>query len=121
VCPLDCHVADGPRRTPVSPQQLDSLRAAFGPTMAGLRQCAATANGLEDERHKPTINLRFGPKGELMDVGVDPTGWDGQTEDCMQQVVRGGASNPQVSFDGPADVRCSERCERHGRWTTAPR
>jgi hypothetical protein len=119
VCPLDCHIADGPRRIPLPQNELDALRSAFGPTMGGLRQCASTA-GLEDEKHKPTINLRFGPKGELLDVGVDPTGWDAQTEDCMQQVVRGGAANPQVSLDGPADVRCSEKCDRHAAWTTAP-
>jgi hypothetical protein len=121
VCPLDCHIADGPRRIPLPQQELDALRSAFGPTMSGLRQCASTNGGLEDERHKPTLNLRFGPRGELLDVGVDPTGWDATVEDCMQQVVRGGAANPQVSIDGPADVRCSEKCERHARWTTAPR
>jgi hypothetical protein len=120
VCPLDCHVADGPRRIPLPQQELDALRSAFGSTMSSLRQCASTS-GLEDERHKPTINLRFGPKGELLDVGVDPTGWDANVEDCMQQVVRGGAANPQVAIGGPADVRCSEKCERHGTWTTAPR
>ena len=119
-CPADCYIADGARRIPVPQQELDALRAAFGPTLSGLRQCAATG-GMDDERHKPTINLRFGPRGELMDVGVDPTGWDAQTEDCMQQVARGAASAPQVSIDGPADVRCSEKCERHGRWTTPPR
>jgi hypothetical protein len=120
VCPLECHVADGPREIALPQTELDSLRSAFAPTMSGLRQCAAVS-GLENERHKPTINLRFGPKGELMDVGVDPTGWDPQAEDCMQQVVRGGGANPQVSIGGPADVRCSEKCEHHGTWTTAPR
>jgi hypothetical protein len=120
VCPLECHIADGPREIPLPQPEVDSLRSAFAPTMNGLRQCASS-DGMENERHKPTLNLRFGSHGQLMDVGVDPTGWDGQVEDCMLQVVRGGAPSPQVSLDGPADVRCSERCERHGRWRTAPR
>lgn len=120
VCPLECYVADGRNREPITGPRLDALRAAFTPIMSGLRQCVASSN-MENERHKPTINLRFGPRGELLDVGADPTGWDESANDCMLQVVRGGAAYPSVTFDGPAAVRCSERCDAHPRWTTAPR
>jgi hypothetical protein len=73
---------------------------------------------MDDYRVVPTVNLRFGATGQLMDVGADPTGFDDNVVDCMEQVVRGGGPQPVIAFDGPATVRCAEKCDRHAKWTT---
>ena len=109
-CPLQCIIADGRHREPVAPVDLQKLRSALGPTMGGLRQCTAS-NGRDDSRKSATVNLRFGSSGQLLDVGADPTGYDANVADCMEQVVRGSA-NPVIAFDGPATIRCTEKCDR---------
>lgn len=118
VCPLHCFVAQGRQKQDVTAEQLERLRGALAPTMNGLRQCAG---GWADTRRNPIVNLRFNSAGDLMDLGVDTTGFEASADDCMQQVARGSTRNPSIKFEAPGTVRCAERCEKKPRWTTPPR
>ena len=110
-CPMQCWVAEPHHPRPITAEELERLRIALGPTLDGLRHCMA---GWGRRRH-PILNLRFNRAGDLLDEGVDTTGFEGSAEECMQALVRGNVSPPNVKFEGPATVRCTERCEPAAR------
>jgi hypothetical protein len=65
-----------------------------------------------DGRRGPILNLRFSGSGDLADVGVDGTGFEGAADQCFHNVVRGGSmSYPAVKHTGPVTIRCHERCD----------
>lgn len=109
-CPLQCYIANGRQREPVAADDLAKLQSALASTMAAIHQCTA-ASRTDNPRKSPTVNLRFGPAGQLLDVGADPTGYDSDIADCMEAATRGGSA-PSISFDGPGTVRCAEKCDR---------
>jgi hypothetical protein len=108
-CPVHCAIAT-PRHRVLAPDEEERLRAAFAPTIGGLHSC------MNSERYEgrwvrpPALTIRFAPSGDLLDVGVDTTGW--ANDSCFQAVVRGPSTGPDVRLEGPATVRCGERCER---------
>jgi hypothetical protein len=113
-CPFKCAAARPSTRT-LSDAEVASLKTAMDPTMTGIRQCAIQ----ENVRHRsgPILNLRFGEAGDLVDLGVDATGFDETVAECFQNVVRGGSGVPQVKLEGPqATIRCSERCDKKALW-----
>ena len=109
-CPLHCAIVR-PRSRVLGKDEEERLRAALAPTMGGVRSCVY-ADG-SDGRYvrPPALTLRFSDANELLDVGVDASGYEGGAESCLLSVVRGGAS-PEVRIDGPATVQCREQCER---------
>ncbi len=113
-CPFTCLAARPTSRT-LSDADVASLKTAMGPTMTSVRQCAIQ----ENVRHRsgPILNLRFGEAGDLVDLGVDTTGFDDTVASCFENVVRGSMSLPQVKLEGPrATIRCSEKCDRKTFW-----
>jgi hypothetical protein len=112
-CPFKCAVAR-PSTRQLTVDDVSKLKIAFASTMQALRQCAS--QDPYARKHGPTLNLRFAGTGDLVDVGVDGHEFYGDEEMCMTNVVRGGAANPDVKIPGPADVRCSERCDRNMYW-----
>jgi hypothetical protein len=113
-CNFTCLAARPTSRT-LSDADIASLKSAMGPTMTGIRQCAIQ----ENVRHRtgPILNLRFGETGDLVDLGVDATGFDDTVSSCFENVVRGSMALPQVKLEGPrATIRCSEKCDRKTFW-----
>lgn len=113
-CPLHCAIAT-PRHRTLAQDEEERLRGAFAATMGGLRSCVSSERS--DGRHvrPPALTIRFAPSGDLLDVGVDGTGFGYSAESCFQGVVRGSTTNPDVRLEGPATVRCVERCEHRPR------
>lgn len=127
-CPLRCFVAEGRTQREEPAEKQAELRAALGPTMDAVRQCAWNdwSDGYGEGRgwrvRVPILNLRFDGAKTLVDVGVDSNGAGPTADTCMQNIVRGGTSIPKLTHDGPAVVRCSERCDVRGKgkpeWVT---
>ncbi len=112
-CPLHCVIATPSHRV-LQPEEQERLRGAFAATMGGLRSCVYSERS--DGRHRirpPALTVRFAPSGDLLDVGVDGTGFGYSAESCFNGVVRGSTTGPDVRLEGPATVRCVERCEHH--------
>jgi hypothetical protein len=108
-CPVQCVIAT-PRHRTLAPDEQERLRAAVTPTLSALRSCASSANG--EGRHRPPgVILRFATTGEVLDFGIDDTGWGESNADACFQSLHSGP-NPDVRVEGPATVRCAERCER---------
>jgi hypothetical protein len=113
-CPLHCVIAT-PRHRTLAQDEEDRLRAAFAPTMAGVRQCVYGDHYDGRRIRPPAIIARFSTSGDLLDVGVDGAAWGGSADSCFQSVVRGTSAGPDVRVEGPATVHCAERCEHHPR------
>jgi hypothetical protein len=107
-CPVRCAIAT-PHHRVLAADEEERLRGAFTPILRGLRSCA-NSSGDDGRQRAPGVMARFASSGELLDLGVDDTGWGQGADACFQSVARGG-SNPDVRLEGPAMVRCSERCE----------
>lgn len=109
-CPVHCAIAT-PRHRTLATDEEQTLRGAFASTMGALRSCMNSEHA--DARSRPpALTIRFATSGELLDVGVDSSGWGYAAETCFQGVVRGSNAGPNVRLEGPATVRCAERCER---------
>jgi len=118
-CPLRCAIAT-PRHRVLQQDEEDRLRGAFAATVGGLRACMSGEQYEGRRARPPALTIRFAPSGDLLDVGVDTTGWGYAADSCFQSVVRGSSGGPDVRFEGPATVRCAERCDRP-RVVKAPR
>ena len=114
-CPFQCFIADGADMTPIAPDVQESLRGAFADTMNGMHQC--TGNDGRRHRSSPVLNVRVSFEGAVTDVGVDTRGYD-TFDSCLQSVAK---PIPSGTFPGPADIRCSERCEKNAVRTKGPR
>jgi len=94
-CPLVCYVANKGRLPPAEEQRLGGELAN---ELATLRGCGS-ANA------RPSLTLRFDSSAKLTQFGIDAErGNEGACVNTMRDRL------PAVTFQGPATLRCSEKC-----------
>jgi uncharacterized membrane protein YgcG len=102
----------GPAGRSLGDDDVTTLRTSLAPTVASLHGCMGDTGG--HYVRAPALLARFAESGELLDMGVDSDGWSQGEQMCFDGVVHGG-TQPQITMQGRATVRCSETCgARHG-------
>lgn len=89
-CSLVCNLANAKGR--MAPEMEQKFTAALATDIETLRGCS----------WRSSLTLRFDSAGALTEYGVD-----GEENACVSS-VRG--HHPELSYPGPAIVRCAERC-----------
>lgn len=89
-CSLVCNLADAKGR--MAPDMEQKFTTALANDIETLRGCS----------WRSSLTLRFDSAGTLTEYGVD-----GEENACVTS-VRG--HHPELSYPGPAIVRCAERC-----------
>lgn len=114
-CPLECRILR-PHVRALSTDERDRIRAALAPTIGGLKSCIYGNQAPTGYVRPPPVNLRFSDQGDLIDLGVDSSGFDANVEACMQSLAHGQSTMPQVKLEsGAATVMCAEACPRPAR------
>ena len=110
--PLACAML-GPAGRTLGSDDLATLRTSLASTVSALHGCMGDTGGRYVRA--PALLGRFAESGELLDLGVDSSDWGDAQQACFDGVVHGG-TQPQITMQGRATVRCSEACgARHGR------
>jgi hypothetical protein len=116
-CPLECRILR-PHVRALSPDEHERIRTAIAPTINGLKSCIYGNEAPASYVRPPPVNLRFSDQGDLVDVGIDSSGFEQNVEGCMQSLAHGQSTVPQVKLDsGAATVMCLETCPRPVRAT----
>lgn len=111
-CPLECRILR-PHVRALATEERDRIRAALAPTINGLKSCIYGNQPPAGYVRPPPVNLRFSDSGDLIDLGVDSSGFDTNVEGCMQSLAHGQSAMPQVKLEsGAATVMCAESCPR---------
>jgi hypothetical protein len=108
-CPIACTML-GPAGRALAADDVTTLRSSLASTVASLHGCMGDTGG--HYVRAPALVARFAESGELLDMGVDSDGWSQGEQMCFDGVVHGG-TQPQITMQGRATVRCSETCGAH--------